>query len=111
MPVADFLRRLELKSKLKETLNNSHIARACSLQLHIFNILELYYIHGRTMETGADSNPDLGAEEVELGPEDMAGLEDVRIKYVINTILLFIATLSCNDTHRAYIFSNLLSLF
>jgi hypothetical protein len=35
------------------------------------------------MATEADSHPELGAEEVELGAEDMAGLEDVRRKYPI----------------------------
>lgn len=64
------------------------------------------------MATEGDSHPELGAEEVELGAEDMAGLEDVRIKYAFNVILLFAVVLSCNDKHRAQcMYSNLLSLF
>jgi hypothetical protein len=31
------------------------------------------------MATEGESHPDLGADEVELGAEDMAGVEDVRV--------------------------------
>ena len=51
------------------------------------------------MGSEVDSHPDLGAEEVELEAEDMAGMVDVRMNYVHIISLLFIARLLSCDQH------------
>lgn len=85
---------IKLKETFEEFTNNTRLLPSIA---HFKYFAQFYYIHARTMATEGDSNPELGAEEVELGAEDMAGLEDVRIKYIFNMVLLFAALLPCHD--------------